>query len=182
MEPMNLLVVENGADWSQWPAATQLLGQAGVVLVQQSDETGAAFRARISARMRRVKTRAINAVLLLRSKRSPAAGVGNGRFLRELVASAKEGLRIFPSSGKRGGPSNTNSKASMRAKSSAPSASRATIRVSARHAAALAQAQAHAQARIDAEAVLLQELVQLQSVAPSETSSLISNGSPATGT
>ena len=94
MEPMNLLVVENGADWSQWPAATQLLGQAGVVLVQQSDETGAAFRARISARMRRVKARAINAVLLLRSKRSPAAGVGNGRFLRA-GRQREGGLRIF---------------------------------------------------------------------------------------
>jgi hypothetical protein len=180
MEPMNLLVVENGADWSQWPAATQLLGQAGVVLVQQSDETGAAFRARISARMRRVKTRAINAVLLLRTKRSPAAGVGNGRFLRELVASAKEGLRIFPSS-VRGGVGNSASKASPRgsAKAAVPSPSRQSIRVSARHAAAAAHL---AHARAQAEAELLQELVQLQSVAPTDTSSLISNGSPATGT
>lgn len=180
MEAMNLLVVENGADWSQWPAATQLLGQAGVVLVQQSDETGAAFRARISARMRRVKARAINAVLLLRSKRSPAAGVGNGRFLRELVASAKEGLRIFPSGGRRGGASNTNGKASARVRSIAPSPSRGTIRVSARHAAAARLARE--QARVEAEALLLEELVQLQSVAPTDTSSLISNGSPANGT
>jgi hypothetical protein len=178
MEPMNLLVVENGADWSQWPAATQLLGQAGVVLVQQSDETGAAFRARISARMRRVKTRAINAVLLLRTKRSPAAGVGNGRFLRELVASAKEGLRIFPS-GVRAGASHSASKASPRATAKAAVPSRQSIRVSARHAAAAAHL---AHARAQAEAELLQALVQLQNVAPTDTSSLISNGSPATGT
>jgi hypothetical protein len=173
MEPMNLLVVESGADWSQWPAATQLLGQAGVVLVQQSDETGAAFRARISARMRRVKSRAINAVLLLRSKRSPAAGVGNGRFLRELVASAKEGLRIFPSGGKSSTPRSRSSIAA------APK--RAAVPVAARHA-QLAQ-MISARAQQDAEETeLLRELVLLQSVEPTDTSSLISNGSPATGT
>lgn len=101
MEAVNLLVVERGADWSQWAAATQFLGQAGVVLVQQSDESGPAFRARISERMQRVKMRALNAVVLLRSRQRPAAGVGNGRFLRELVASAKQGLRILPSRARR---------------------------------------------------------------------------------
>jgi hypothetical protein len=101
MEPVNLLVVERGADWTQWAAATQHLGQAGVVLVQQSDESGPAFRARISERIRSVKMHALNAVVLLRSPQRRAAGVGNGRFLRELVASAKQGLRIFPSRGRK---------------------------------------------------------------------------------
>jgi hypothetical protein len=101
MEAMNLLVIERGADWSHWAAASQLLGQAAVVLVQQADESGAAFRARIAARLQRIKTTAINAVVLLRGRRNPAAGIGNTRFMRELVASAKQGLRIFPSASTR---------------------------------------------------------------------------------
>ena len=96
MEAMNLLVVERGADWSHWAAASQLLGQAAVVLVQQTDESGPAFRARIASRLQRIKTTAIDAVVLLRGRRNPAAGIGNTRFMRELVASAKQGLRIFP--------------------------------------------------------------------------------------
>jgi hypothetical protein len=97
MEAMNLLVVERGADWSHWAAASQLLGQAAVVLVQQADESGAAFRERIVARLQRIKTTAINAVVLLRGRRTRSTK-GNTRFLRELVRGAKQGLRIFPSS------------------------------------------------------------------------------------
>ena len=104
MEAMNLLVVERGADWSHWAAASQLLGQAAVVLVQQADESGAAFRARIAARLQRIKSTAIDAVVLLRGRRRsgrPSAGIGTARFLRELVAGARQGLRIFPSSSRR---------------------------------------------------------------------------------
>jgi hypothetical protein len=93
MEAMNLLVVERGADWSHWAAASQLLGQAAVVLVQQADESGAAFRERILARLQRIKTTAIDAVVLLRGKRNRTTT----RFLRELTVAAKQGLRIFPS-------------------------------------------------------------------------------------
>lgn len=100
MEAMNLLVVERGADWTQWAAATQLLGQAAVILVQQADESGAAFRARIAARLQRIKASAINAVVLLRGKRK-AGRFNTARFLRELLVGAKHGLRIFPSSARR---------------------------------------------------------------------------------
>jgi hypothetical protein len=93
MEAMNLLVVERGADWSHWAAASQLLGQAAVILVQQADESGAAFRERIVARLQRIKTTAINAVVLLRGKRNRTTT----RFLRELTVAAKQSLRIFPS-------------------------------------------------------------------------------------
>lgn len=93
MEAMNLLVVERGADWSHWAAASQLLGQAAVILVQQADESGAAFRERIIARLQRIKTTAFNAVVLLRGRRNRATT----RFLRELMVGAKSGLRIFPS-------------------------------------------------------------------------------------
>lgn len=93
MEAMNLLVVERGADWSHWAAASQLLGQAAVILVQQTDESGAAFRQRIVERLQRVKTTALNAVVLLRGKRNRATT----RFLRELTVAANKGLRIFPS-------------------------------------------------------------------------------------
>jgi uncharacterized heparinase superfamily protein len=93
MEAMNLLVVERGADWSHWAAASQLLGQAAVILVQQTDESGAAFRQRIVERLQRVKTTAINAVVLLRGKRNRTTT----RFLRELTVAANKGLRIFPS-------------------------------------------------------------------------------------
>jgi hypothetical protein len=94
MEAMNLLVVERGADWSHWAAASQLLGQAAVILVQQADESGAAFRERIVARLQRIKATAINAVVLLRGGRRNRATT---RFLRELMIGAKQGLRIFPS-------------------------------------------------------------------------------------
>jgi hypothetical protein len=97
MEAMNLLVVERGADWTHWAAASQLLGQAAVILVQQADESGVAFRERIIARLQRIKATAINAVVLLRGRRNRATT----RFLRELMVGAKQGLRIFPSSRRR---------------------------------------------------------------------------------
>jgi hypothetical protein len=97
MEAMNLLVVERGADWTHWAAASQLLGQAAVVLVQQADESGAAFRERIIARLQRIKATAIDAVVLLRGRRNRATT----RFLRELMVGAKQSLRIFPSARRR---------------------------------------------------------------------------------
>ena len=98
MEPVNLLVVERGADWAQWAAVSQLLGQAVFVLVQQGDESSAAFRERISQRLARAKAKAINAVVLLRGKRSHAARRSrfHRRLLIELGRSAKNGLMIYP--------------------------------------------------------------------------------------
>jgi hypothetical protein len=94
MEPVNLLVVERGADWKQWSAVSQLLGQAVFVLVQQGDESSAAFRERIKQRMLRAKA-AINGVVLLRGKKSLATRFHRS-FLVELGRSAKNGLMIYP--------------------------------------------------------------------------------------
>jgi len=108
MEPVNLLVVEQGADWKQWAAVSQLLGQAVFVLVQQGDESSAAFRERIKERLQRAKAKAINAVVLLRGSGS-GSGNGNGKrsrssrgsrfhrsLLVELGRSATNGLMIYP--------------------------------------------------------------------------------------
>ena len=99
MEPVNLLVIERGADWAQWAAVSQLLGQAVLVLVQQGDESSAAFRERIAERVQRIKDKAINAVVLLRAKRNRASrGVRyyHRKLLHELGKTAKNGLKIYP--------------------------------------------------------------------------------------
>ena len=98
MEPVNLLVVERGADWNQWAAVSQLLGQAVFVLVQQGDESSAAFRKRIKERLLRAKDKVLNAVVLLRGKRPNASRRSrfHRRFLVALGRSAKLGLRVYP--------------------------------------------------------------------------------------
>ena len=98
MEPVNLLVIERGADWAQWAAVSQLLGQAVFVLIQQGDESSAAFRERISERLSRAKAKALNAVVLLRGKRAHAARRSrlHRSLLIELGRSAKNGLMIYP--------------------------------------------------------------------------------------
>jgi len=100
MEPVNLLVVERGADWAQWAVVSQLLGQAVLVLVQQGDESSSAFRERIAERVQRFKAKALNAVVLLRGRRSkgePRKGMRyHRRLLHELGVSAKNGLKIYP--------------------------------------------------------------------------------------
>jgi hypothetical protein len=65
MHPMNLLIAEQGADWTHWHATKHLVGPGMLVLVQQADETLAAFRTRIRTRTARLKTE-INDVVLLR--------------------------------------------------------------------------------------------------------------------
>jgi hypothetical protein len=98
MEPVNLLVIERGADWAQWTAVSKLLGQAVLVLVQQGDESSAAFRERITERLQRVKARAINVVVLLRGKKAHASQrvSYHRRLLQELGRSATNGLKIYP--------------------------------------------------------------------------------------
>jgi len=68
MDPMNVLVVERDADWSQWNATSHLVGHAMLVLVQQTDETTSAFRARIQERLARIK-QGLGALVLLRGQR-----------------------------------------------------------------------------------------------------------------
>ena len=101
MEPVNLLVVEQGADWKQWAVVTKLLGNAVFVLVQQGDESSAAFRKRIKDRLRRAKTKALNGVVLLRGKRVSASRRArfHRRLLVQLGRSAKNGLMVYPNVG-----------------------------------------------------------------------------------
>lgn len=68
MDPMNVLVVERDADWSQWSSTSHLVGHAMLVLVQQADETTAAFRARIQGRLARIK-QGLGSLVLLRGRR-----------------------------------------------------------------------------------------------------------------
>lgn len=70
MDPLNVVVVERDADWSQWSSTSHLLGRALLVLVQQADETTAAFRTRIQARLARVKQSLGSLVLLTGKSRS----------------------------------------------------------------------------------------------------------------
>jgi hypothetical protein len=68
------------------------------VFVQQGDESSAAFRERIAARMRLVKAKAINMVVLLGGKKDRSSqGVSyHRRLLHELGRTAKNGLKIYP--------------------------------------------------------------------------------------
>ena len=70
MDPMNVLVVERDADWSQWNATSHLVGHAMLVLVQQADEPTAAFRMRVQERLARIKQGLGSLVLLRGSRRS----------------------------------------------------------------------------------------------------------------
>jgi hypothetical protein len=98
MEPVNLLVIERGADWAHWAAVSQLLGQVVFVLVQQGDESSAAFRERIVQRLKLARAKAINAIVLLRGKRSHSSKRSrlHRRLLIELGRSAKNGLMVYP--------------------------------------------------------------------------------------
>jgi hypothetical protein len=97
MEPMNLLVVERDADWSQWPSISRGLGKAVLVLVQQADEPTLAFHERILQRLQRSKVPALNKVVLLRNGTAlPAADPRCDHLLRHLSATAKHGMRVYP--------------------------------------------------------------------------------------
>ncbi|MEY4580458.1 MAG: hypothetical protein RL701_5161 [Pseudomonadota bacterium] len=74
MDPINVVVVERDADWTQWNSTSHLIGQALLVLVQQTDETTVAFRARIQERLARVK-QSFGSLVLLRGKRTGGLSV-----------------------------------------------------------------------------------------------------------
>jgi hypothetical protein len=97
MEPMNLLVVERDADWSQWGLISRGLGRAVLVLVQQADETSLAFHERIARRLQRDAVPPIDKVVVLSSTRSSTwADPSRVRLFAELGDSAANGLRIYP--------------------------------------------------------------------------------------
>jgi hypothetical protein len=97
MEPMNLLVVERDADWSQWATISRGLRRAVLVLVQQADEPTLAFNERISRRLQRDEVPPIDKVIVLSSGRSAAAlDPSRLRLFAELNQTAKHGLRVYP--------------------------------------------------------------------------------------
>jgi isochorismate synthase EntC len=97
MEPMNLLVVERDADWSEWAVISRSLSTAVLMLVQQADETSSAFHDRISRRLARGKERALEKVVLLRNRKTHAVvDATSEALLQQLGASARQGLRVYP--------------------------------------------------------------------------------------
>ena len=92
MDPMNVLVVEKGADWRHWNATSHLVGHAMLVLVQQVDETTAAFRARIQQRLSRL-TQGLGALVLLRGRRG--TGLTAEGLVRGLSHRAPKDVRTF---------------------------------------------------------------------------------------
>jgi hypothetical protein len=92
MDPMNVLVVERGADWRHWDATSHLVGHAMLVLVQQVDETTAAFRARIQQRLSRL-TQGLGALVLLRGRRG--TGLTAEGLVRGLSNRAPKDVRTF---------------------------------------------------------------------------------------
>ena len=96
MEPMNLLVVERDADWSQWASISRGLGRAVLVLVQQADESSLAFHERISRRLQRNAIPPIDKVVVLSSGRSTMSDPSRIRLFAELSENATYGLRVYP--------------------------------------------------------------------------------------
>ncbi|HEY1534242.1 MAG TPA: hypothetical protein VGF76_09490 [Polyangiaceae bacterium] len=95
MEPMNLLVVERDADWTQWNLISRGLGRAVLVLVQQADESSRAFHERITRRLQRGHVPSLNKVVLLGSARANA-DPARDRWIRQLAEKAMHGLRVYP--------------------------------------------------------------------------------------
>jgi hypothetical protein len=92
MDPMNLLVVERGADWTHWAATSHLVGHAMLVLAQHGDEPSADFRRRVRSRLSRIKKQPLNSVVLLRGETARSNGI-----LQELTRCAPNDIRIYPS-------------------------------------------------------------------------------------
>ena len=92
MDPMNVLVVERGADYRLWSAASHVIGHAMLVLVQQVDESTAAFRARVQARLSRI-SQGLGSLVLLRGRRGP--GLTAESLIRGLAQRAPKDVRTF---------------------------------------------------------------------------------------
>jgi hypothetical protein len=96
MDPLHILVIEQGADWSQWGALSQRLRGAAMILIQQADEPTAMFRRRIERKLRRLKTRVRTlSVLLGAPPRDRITARIRSRLLRDLAGFAQGGLRIY---------------------------------------------------------------------------------------
>ena len=97
MEPMNLLVVERDADWSQWTQISRALSHTVLVLVQQADETLRAFHERVAQRLARGVVRPLSRVVVLSNGQvKRLLDPTRDQLLRELAARAQHGLRVYP--------------------------------------------------------------------------------------
>ena len=94
MDPLNLLVVERGADWTHLSRTFHLVGHAMLVLAQQVDEPLAEFRRRIRSKLRRVRKQGLQSVVLLRG--TPQAEPNGESLLRELMMRAPADFRVYP--------------------------------------------------------------------------------------
>jgi hypothetical protein len=97
MTPVNLLVVERNADWSQWTTISRSLS-AVLMLVQQPDEPSDVFHARILKRVANDRE-LLDRVVLLRAAAKSGAPVLEplSASLREHIgANARGGLRVYP--------------------------------------------------------------------------------------
>jgi hypothetical protein len=93
MDPMNLLVVERGADWAHWSSTSHLVGHAMLVLAQQGDEPLADFRQRVRSKLMRLKKQGLKSVVLLRGHETELSG---DVLTRELMQGAPADFRVFP--------------------------------------------------------------------------------------
>lgn len=101
MDPMNLLVVERGADWAHWSATSHIVGHAMLVLAQQGDETLSAFRERLRVKLGRLKKQGLKSVVLLRG--SEGSDRSRDVLMRELLRESPADFRVFPAAKSAGG-------------------------------------------------------------------------------
>ena len=93
MDPMNLLVVEQGADWTHWSRTNHLVGHAMLVLAQHGDEPAADFRQRIRNKLSRIKKQGLKSVVLLRGR---SRGRASDALVQELESESPTDFRVFP--------------------------------------------------------------------------------------
>jgi len=97
MPATNLFVVERNADWSQWTSLSRPPSTTVLMLVQQPDESSAAFHDRIRRRLARGKRLALEAVVWLRNRASADDHLDpNDTLFAQLGANARLGLRVYP--------------------------------------------------------------------------------------
>ena len=94
MDPMNLLVVEQGADWTHWSSTSHLVGHAMLVLAQHGDEPAEDFRARIRNKLNRIKKQGLKSVVLLRGRGRSSRH--DDALLRELQSCGADDFRVYP--------------------------------------------------------------------------------------
>jgi hypothetical protein len=97
MTPVNLLVVERDADWSQWSTISRSL-TAVLMLVQQPDESCDAFHARVLKRVAKDR-QSIDRVVVLRGPARTEDSFTpplSAPLLAHIDANARGGLSVYP--------------------------------------------------------------------------------------